>query len=69
MEKIKLLQNYDDGTTCNKKCLIFTGTEGIERLLCVKERFRGIAWQLTFDTGLELFNKFEEVVTNTAEDK
>eukprot|EP00957_Ditylum_brightwellii_P051843 3931665-Ditylum_brightwellii.AAC.1 len=69
IEKIKLFQNYDDGTTHNKKCLIFTDTEGIKGLLYIEERFRGIAWQLTFDTGPELFNNFEEVITNTIEDK
>eukprot|EP00957_Ditylum_brightwellii_P124835 9515658-Ditylum_brightwellii.AAC.1 len=69
MEKIKLFQNYDDGTTRNKKCPIFTGTGGIKGLLYVKERFREIAWQLKFDTGPELFNNFEEAITNTADDK
>eukprot|EP00957_Ditylum_brightwellii_P122786 9363251-Ditylum_brightwellii.AAC.1 len=69
MEKIKLFQNYDDGTTLNKKCPIFMDAEGIKGLLYVEERFRGIAWQLKFDTGPKLFNKFEEVITDTTEDK
>eukprot|EP00957_Ditylum_brightwellii_P050055 3794319-Ditylum_brightwellii.AAC.1 len=69
VEKIKLFQNYDDGTTCNKKCPIFTSAEGIEGLLYIEERFREIARQLKFDTGPKLFSNFEEVITNTTEDK
>jgi hypothetical protein len=69
LERIKLTQSYDDGSTRTKKCPMFTGAEGIEGLLYVEERFRGIARQLNFDTGAELFNNFEEVITDTAEDK
>eukprot|EP00957_Ditylum_brightwellii_P044849 3402383-Ditylum_brightwellii.AAC.1 len=69
MEKIKLFQNYDNGTTHNKKCPIFMGAEDIEGLLYVNERFRGIAWQLKFDTGPELFDNFKEVITDATEDK
>eukprot|EP00957_Ditylum_brightwellii_P069937 5310857-Ditylum_brightwellii.AAC.1 len=61
LERIKLAQSYNDGSTCTKKCPIFTGAQGIEGLLYVEERFRGIAQQLNFDTGAKLFNNFEEV--------
>eukprot|EP00957_Ditylum_brightwellii_P085015 6464032-Ditylum_brightwellii.AAC.1 len=51
LERIKLTQSYNDGSTRSKKCPIFTGAKGIEGLLYVEERFRGIAQQLNFDTG------------------
>eukprot|EP00957_Ditylum_brightwellii_P024535 1852232-Ditylum_brightwellii.AAC.1 len=60
MEKVKLIQSYDDGITRTKKCPVFSGTEEIERLLYVEERFRSIAKQLTYDDGPSLFNNFEE---------
>eukprot|EP00957_Ditylum_brightwellii_P210081 15364546-Ditylum_brightwellii.AAC.1 len=43
LERIKLSQSYNDGSTRTKKCPIFMGAEGIEGLLYVEERFRGIA--------------------------
>eukprot|EP00957_Ditylum_brightwellii_P019401 1463699-Ditylum_brightwellii.AAC.1 len=69
LEQVKLTQSYTDGTLMTKKCPIFTGEEGIERLLYVEERFRKIAKQLEFTTGPELFNNFEEVLTDNAEEK
>eukprot|EP00957_Ditylum_brightwellii_P083657 6358831-Ditylum_brightwellii.AAC.1 len=55
LERIKPAQSYNDGSTHTKKCLIFTGAEGIKGL--------------NVDTGAELFNNFEDVVTDTAGDK
>eukprot|EP00957_Ditylum_brightwellii_P043255 3277935-Ditylum_brightwellii.AAC.1 len=60
MEKVKLIQLYDDGTTRTKKCPVFSGTEEIEGLLYVEEIFRSVAKYLTCDDGPSLFNNFEE---------
>eukprot|EP00957_Ditylum_brightwellii_P207517 15353354-Ditylum_brightwellii.AAC.1 len=69
LERVKLSQSYDNGTTKTKKCLVFTGAEGIEGLLYAEERFRSAARQLDFTTGPELFDNFEEVLTDSAEEK
>ena len=68
-EKVKLKQNFDDGTSKTKECPVFTGEFGIESLLYIEEKFRKIASQLKFDTGIELFDAFSEVVSETAEEK
>ena len=68
LEKVKLYQNYDDGSKKEKKCPIFSGKEGIEGLLYVEERFRKVAKQLNYDEGEELYSGFEEVLTDSAED-
>eukprot|EP00957_Ditylum_brightwellii_P167744 12769963-Ditylum_brightwellii.AAC.1 len=60
---------YDNGTTKTKKCPVFTGAEGIEELLYVEERFRSVARQLEFTTGTKLFDNFEEILTDSAEEK
>eukprot|EP00957_Ditylum_brightwellii_P055925 4237588-Ditylum_brightwellii.AAC.1 len=60
MEKVKLIQSYDDGTTRTKKCSVFSGIEEIEGLLYVEKRFKSIEKQLTYDDGPSLFNNFEE---------
>eukprot|EP00957_Ditylum_brightwellii_P036190 2741733-Ditylum_brightwellii.AAC.1 len=37
VEKVQLVQQYDDGLTKTKKCPMFSGKEGIEGLLYVEE--------------------------------
>jgi hypothetical protein len=45
----------------------YTGEHGIDTLLYVEERFRNIAsCTLSWTTGPELFESFEEVLLNTA---
>ena len=44
---------------------MFTGAEGVEGLLQVKERFDAISETLNFNTGEELFNNFEEVLQDS----
>lgn len=68
LEKVKLIQDYDGGRKKEKKCPTFSGKEGIEGLLYVEERYRKIARQLDFDTGPELYDGFEEVLTDSAEE-
>eukprot|EP00957_Ditylum_brightwellii_P194759 14835458-Ditylum_brightwellii.AAC.1 len=63
------MQMYNNGTTKTKKCPVFTGAEGIEGLLYVEERFRSVARQLEFTTGAKLLDNFEEILTNSAEEK
>ena len=41
-ETVTLRQDYADGTNKKKYCLVFTGAEGVEGLLQVKERFDAI---------------------------
>ena len=64
-----MTQTYQDGTTKKKKCPIFSGEYGIEALLFVEDRFNSICRQLQFTDGSELFDNFEESVSNKAESK
>ena len=68
LEKVSLMQRYDDGTK-KKNCPTFTGEHGIESLLYVEDRYRGVCRQLEFTDGDEIFDNFEEVVLETAEEK
>ena len=68
LEQVTLVQTYQDSTK-KKKCPVFTGEFGIEQLLYVEERFRKVCRQLDYTTADELFDSFEEVVMNNAEDK
>ena len=61
-ETVTLRQDYDDGSNKKKYCLVFTGAEGVEGLLQVKERFDAICETLDFNTGDELFSNFAEVL-------
>ena len=56
-ETVTLRQDYDDGSNKKKYCLVFTGAEGVEGLLQVKERFDAICETLDFNTGDELFQQ------------
>ena len=69
LEKVELLQTWDDGTKTKKKCPVFTGEYGIETLLYVEDRFNSICRQLEILDGEELFDNFTEVVSNQAENK
>ena len=69
LEKVKLMQTWDDGTKSKKKCPVFTGENGIEALLYVEDRFNSICRQLEINEGEELFDNFAEVLTNQAENK
>ena len=64
---VKLKQDFQGGSSKDKKCPVFTGEHGIEALLYVEERFRKIASRtLDWTTGQELFDGFEEVLLDTA---
>jgi hypothetical protein len=45
---------------------IFTGTEGVEGLLHTKERFDQIAGFMHYTTGAELFDNWEQCLSDTA---
>ena len=64
LEKIELIQTWDDGTKSKKKCPVFTGEHGIEALLYVDDRFNSICRQLEVTDGEELFDNFAEVLSN-----
>lgn len=64
---IKLKQDFQDGSYKEKKCPVFSNEHGIEALFYVEERFRKIADRtLQWNTGIELFDGFEEVLIDTA---
>jgi hypothetical protein len=64
---VKLKQDFVGGSYKEKKCPVFNGDNGIESLFYVEERFRKIAERtLNWDTGLELFNGFEDILIDTA---
>jgi hypothetical protein len=67
LEKVKLTQEYDNGSKRQKQCPVYSGKHGIEALLFVEERFRKIAAQMEW-TDHELFDNFEEVLVDAAED-
>lgn len=67
LETVKLSQQYDDGSKKQKYCPVFAGKHGIEALLFVEERFRKVAAQLEWADS-ELFDNFEEILVDTAED-
>jgi hypothetical protein len=67
LTSVKLKQEFEHGSSRDKKCPVFTGEHGIEALLYVEERFRKIASRtLLWTTGIELFDGFEEVLLDTA---
>jgi hypothetical protein len=68
LEKAKLTQAYDDGSKRQKYCPMFSGKHGLEELLFVEERFRKVANHMEW-TGEELFEHFEEVLIDTAENQ
>ena len=67
-ETVKLEQVYADGSKRTAKVPIFDGKFGMEGLLHVEDKFRKACNKLSYDTGRELFNGFEEVLADTAED-
>ena len=69
MEEVGLRQVFGNGTTVKRNCLVFSGTEGAEGLLYVKDRFDLACEPLEFDTGPELFDGFQQVLSETALDR
>jgi hypothetical protein len=67
---IKLKQEFVHGSSKEKKCPIFQNEHhgGIEALFYVEERFHKIAkcMLLWTSAGIEIFNRFEEVLIDTA---
>ena len=49
LETVTLRQDYDNGSHKKKYCILFTGAEGVEGLLQVKERFDTISETLDFN--------------------
>jgi hypothetical protein len=64
---VKLKQDFQGGSSKDKKCPVFTGEHGIEALLYVEERFCKIASRtLAWTMGQELLDGFKEVLLDTA---
>jgi hypothetical protein len=69
LETVKLRQNYDDGTRREYKTPVFNGEGTIECFFYVEERFLHYAAKLEWITGPEMFDNFEEILTDTALEK
>ena len=69
MGSVKLQQNYIDGTSATRVCYVFSGSEGVEGLLHTKDLFDQVCTALQFTEGRELFNSFEQIVSDTAADR
>ena len=69
LQQVKLTQAYDDGTKRQRECPIFTGHEGVEGLLYVKERFDKLCRYLTYTEGEELFNNFDACLSDNAQEQ
>eukprot|EP00957_Ditylum_brightwellii_P206165 15347100-Ditylum_brightwellii.AAC.1 len=65
LERVKLSQQYNNGTTKTKKCLVFTGAEGIEGLLYVEKHSAEEKWD-TIVSGIEAMarsvNRFDRAI-------
>ena len=67
IEEIKLYEVIDD-VKKTKTVPMFDGSTDIEGLLYTEERYRKVARQLQFFTGPELYDNFEELLRETAEE-
>ena len=68
METVKLRQDFVGGATRVEKCIVFSGAEGTEGLLQMKERFDTICEVMQWDDGDELFTNFPKVLSENAEE-
>ena len=66
-DAVKLEQLFNDGTKRTARVPVFTGKCHIEGLPCVEDKFRKACAKLSFATGAEMFDNFEEVIADTAE--
>ena len=66
---MKLRQEWDDGSSTTQSCDVFTGAEGVEGLLYVKDRFDNVIENLQMTDGQQLFYNFERILADTALDK
>ena len=67
IEERKLTEVIDD-IKKTKQCPAFDGDNEIEGLLYTEERYRKVAKVLQFNTGVELYDNFEELLTDSAEE-
>jgi hypothetical protein len=67
IESVHLRQRWDIGSTAKRACPLYSRTEGVEGLLHVKERFYQIGSRPQFATGAEVFENFEQVLSETVE--
>ena len=67
METVTLRNRTADGTDVKRRCLVFTGDEGVEGLIQTKTRFNSVAHALQLEEGPELFDNFEQVLSDNAE--
>jgi hypothetical protein len=67
MELVKLTQSWENRTSTSMKTPMLQGSEEIEGLLFAKERFDRVCRRLEFTTGHELFDNFEQILSDSAE--
>jgi len=69
LETAKLKQSCDDGTRREHEAPVFDGEGAVERFFCVEEHFRHCAAKMDWTTGPEVFENFEEILTDVALEK
>ena len=69
LETTKLKQSCDDGTRREHETPVFDGEGAVEHFFCVEERFRHCAAKMDWTTGPEMFENFEEILTDIALEK
>ena len=67
METVTLRNRTADDRDVKRRCLVFTGEEGVEGLIQTKTRFNNVAHALQLEEGHELFDNFEQVLSDNAE--
>ena len=67
METVTLRNRMADGRDVKRRCLVFSGSEGVEGLIQTKTRFNNVAHALQLEDGPELFDNFEQVLSDNAE--
>lgn len=67
MSETKLKQDWPG--TRSRMCLVFSGTEGVEGLLQVRECFDAAVASLQLTTGDQHFAAFQQCMTDTAESR
>ena len=69
LETVKLKQDYEDGSYKQYKAPVFNGEGTVECFFYIEERFRHYATKLDWTTGPEMFENFEEILSDTALEK
>ena len=69
LEKVELVQTFVGGTKKKRKSPVFDGKTGLESLMYVVERFNVAATHLEWIEGEEMFDNFQLVLADNAQQK